>query len=218
MIRFRGEMEISPVRRMKTELLFALTALAFIQLAFFNSTNTGITGAIASRESWSGATAPAPQAGTYARSLFVRGPVSVLVILPDGRTIGETPEGESINHLAGEGEIYKQAGAAGSYDWWIFLPETGYRVEIHAHDAGVLQVDVGGAGFDIADLRPGELLTFTVAPDGTPGPVTRSGGTYPLLGMDRRTWLIAGFGCMLVLGFVLIVVSGVGLARRGGAG
>jgi hypothetical protein len=160
------------------------------------------------------ATPPVPPVGTYAGSLFVRGPVSVLVILQDGRQIGETPSGESVNHLIGEGEMIKQAGTAGTYEWWIFLPETGYRVDIHALDTGALEVAVGGSGFDVPNLRPGELLSFNVAPDGVPGPVTRSGGeTVTAASLP----VIAAFSCMIVLGLALVIVSGIGLARRGRA-
>lgn len=180
---------------------------------------------------------PPPPAAAYTRSLFARGPVSVLVILPDGRHIGETPGGGLTNHLRGEAEMFKRPGEAGLFDWWTFLPETGYRVEIHALAAGALQVAVGGSGFDIADLRPGELLAFTVAADGTPGPVERSGGepiadpgleseAQPIPGVPESPEepgnqgpagsypLIGGFACMVVLGLALMIVSGIGLSRR----
>jgi hypothetical protein len=168
--------------------------------------------------------------------------VSVLIVLPDGRHIGETPGGGFISHLHGEAEMFKRSGEAGLFDWWTFLPETGYRVEIHALEAGTLQVAVGGSGFDIADLRPGELLAFTVAADGTPGPVARSRGEQiaedvlepedPAIpgvpespeeprnqGQQAGSYpLIGGFACMVVLGLSLMIVSGIGLARRRRAG
>jgi hypothetical protein len=183
--------------------------------------------------------APPPPVGAYERSLFAHGPVSVLVVLPDGRHIGETPAGGFINHLRGEAEMFKRAAAV-SFDWWTFLPATGYRVEINAHDAGALQVVVGDNGFEIDDLRPGELLAFSVSPDGLPGPVTRTGGeavpvsapepgsvpaegepgsdetpAEPVSDLGDSAWLAVGFACLVVIGLALMVASGIGLARRG---
>ncbi|HUF37530.1 MAG TPA: hypothetical protein VMN57_03315 [Anaerolineales bacterium] len=184
------------------------------------------------------AAVPPPPVGTFDRSLFARGSVSVLVVLPDDRHIGEMPAGGFINHLAGGAEMFKRAGAGGAFDWWTFLPATGYRVEIFVREAGALQVVVGESGFDIANLLAGELLSFTVAPDGTPGPVTRSGGdAAPVSDLDpdslpvsedpggtpgsgetarsTRLLMVSGFACMVGLGLALMLVSGIGLARRG---
>jgi len=104
------------------------------------------------------------------RILLIRSPINMLMTMADGRQIGLSSMNTLVNDLPGEINLYAmpKAESEGEIEWWVFLPDGAFSVDLTGIGNGDYQVFLADQdkimGYGTQSIQSGEQATFSYDP------------------------------------------------------